>query len=270
MAVKSKIWIEFLFIFCLAPKMGLTVWSNSSHITLSQSSNLSRGEQEKYAYYSDIQHYDLLSCTCIKANVNLMQCEENFKAVSLFLSSLCFLIDSVCCFFLRWRHVLAAIINLPWYLIKDTSPPIRNLSVCRSVCLSDNFLACQIETEGDKFVFYFLSYWRKTTRFQNLKKMKRDNSQTLLTVTPSGRNLSRFAWGMMKQSLPWAWLAISSSLSLWASSLVIGPRGRPRGGAGGPPPAGEQCEVRGWRRERARVLRSRGRVFTLLLSSIET
>ena len=152
--------------------MELTVWSNSSHITISQSSNRCRREEEKYAYYSDIQHYDLLSCTCIKANVNLMQCEENFKAVSSLLSSVCFLIDSVCCFFLRWRHVLAAIINLPWYLIKDTSPPIRNLSVCRSVCLSDNFLACQIETEGDKFVFYFLSYWRKTTRFQNLKKWK--------------------------------------------------------------------------------------------------
>ena len=60
-------------------------------------------------------------------------------------------------------------------------------------------------------------------------------SDSLLTVTPSGRNLSRLAWGMMKQSLPWAWAAISSSLSLCASSRVIGPRPRPLGGAGGPP-----------------------------------
>ena len=63
---------------------------------------------------------------------------------------------------------------------------------------------------------------------------------TVLTVTPSGRNLSRFACGMMKQSLPWACPASSSSRRRCASSRVIGPppRPRPRGGAPGAEPPG--------------------------------
>ena len=193
-----------------------------------------------------------MSCTCIKANVNLMQCEENFKAVSFL--SICFLIDTVCCFFLRWRNVLATTICL--IINKGQTWSSWNyhfyLSVFLSVCLP-NF-------RQKKLILF-------PPKSPVIGDKQHDNSQTLLTVTPSGRNLSRLAWGMIKQSLPWAWLAISSSRSLWASSRVMGPRGRPRGGAGGPPPPPRtkgSLSVSDWRGEEEDPLLYYCRPFTEL------
>ena len=82
-----------------------------------------------------------------------------------------------------------------------------------------------------KCFYWSPPFWKyKRRKWYKVRRWK-------LSVTPSRRNLSRFAWRMMKQCFPWPWPASSSSLNCWASSRVFGPH--PQGGAGWPVPPPE-------------------------------